>query len=662
MNTALTRISLHHSFKRQLKRIFYVAAAVSLSACQTPILQPNLSNLDTAKVANIDDVTGSANAFDVVEISDVVAAPDADAVAKATITDTPLANATFEALAPPIESVINIAKSLQPSNVISYNVEEQAYPTAQAIAEKIVNNNLLGWSEIDSDASTSEAAHFLSEPHKNNNPVTPIDVSATMVSEKTIEIVPDIIPDLDLWQITVANYGLSKVVNARIDQHYNWYNSHKAYMHRVTTRASRYYHFMLHSALDQSLPAEIALLPIIESGFDPFAYSSGRASGAWQFIPSTGRSFGLKQNWWYDGRRDIVASTKAAHKYLLQLHKMFDGDWLLAIASYNGGQGTVLKAIKRNKKLGKPTDFWSLDLPKETMNYVPKLLAVAQVISEQAGTDTLNSIANKAYFKSIDVGSQIDLAQAAEMAKITTDEMYRLNPAFNQWATDPQGPHHLLIPIAHLNTFNSNLAKLPSSKRVSWERYTIVPGDSLLRLANRYHVSVELLRTINNVDGTMIRAGKTLMIPIASKDAAAYTLSAAQRVIARQKQINQTQASKRVEYKVKSGDSLWKIAKKYKVSIKQIASWNKLSSKSVLQIGDKLNIWPRSSSNKLPAAQRNIVKKLTYKVRSGDNLSVIAHRFSVTVKDIQKWNQSLKKYLQPGQQLSLFVNVTKLKQ
>ena len=662
MITALTKISLHHSFKRQLKPIFYVAAAVSLSACQTPILQPHLSNSDMSKVANIADVTDSTDASDGVEISDVVAAPDTAAVTKATIIDTPLANATFEALAPPIESVISIAKPVQPSNVISYNAEEHAYPSAQAIAEKIVNDNLLGWSEIDSDASTSEAAHFLAEPHKNINPVTPLDVLATQVSEKTIEIVPDIIPDLDLWQMTVANYGLGNVVNARIDQHYNWYNSHKAYMHRVTTRASRYYHFMLHSALDQSLPAEIALLPIIESGFDPFAYSSGRASGAWQFIPSTGRSFGLKQNWWYDGRRDIVASTKAAHKYLLQLHKLFDGDWLLAIASYNGGQGTVLKAIKRNRKAGKPTNFWSLDLPKETMNYVPKLLAVARVISEQAGTDTLNSIANKAYFNVIDVGSQIDLAQAAEMANITTDEMYRLNPAFNQWATDPQGPHHLLIPIAHLNTFNSNLAKLPSSKRVSWERYTIVPGDSLLRLANRYHVSVELLRTINNIDGTMIRAGKTLMIPIASKDAAAYTLSAAQRVIARQNQINQTQASKRVEYKVKSGDSLWKIAKKYKVSIKQIASWNKLSSKSVLQIGDKLNIWPRSSSNKLPAAQRAIVKKLTYKVRSGDNLSVIAHRFSVTVKNIQKWNQSLKKYLQPGQQLSLFVNVTKLKQ
>jgi membrane-bound lytic murein transglycosylase D len=151
------------------------------------------------------------------------------------------------------------------------------------------------------------------------------------------------------------------------------------------------------------------------------------------------------------------------------------------------------------------------------------------------------------------------------------------------------------------------------------------------------------------------------MIPIASKDASAYTLSAAQRVINRQLQIGQTQASQRIEYEVKSGDSLWKIAKKYKISIKQIAKWNKLSFKSVLQIGDKLNIWPRSSS-KLASAQRKVVKKVTYKVRSGDNLSVIAHRFSVTVKDIKKWNQLLKKYLQPGQQLSLFVNVTKLKQ
>jgi membrane-bound lytic murein transglycosylase D len=506
------------------------------------------------------------------------------------------------------------------------------------LAQKFAASNDHEWSELDTEASTSTAANLLADGNQIEAPVT-----------------------LDLWQMTVANYGLEKINNSRIDQQYNWYNKHKEYMHRVTTRASRYYHYILHSTIDQSIPAEIALLPIVESGFDTFAYSSGRAAGAWQFIPSTGRAFGLKQNWWYDGRRDVVASTQAAQKYLLQLHKMFDGNWLLAIASYNGGQGTVMRAIKRNKKAGKPTDFWSLDLPRETMNYVPKLLAVARVIAEQAGTPNLYSIKDEAYFEAIDVGSQIDLAQAAEMANITTDEIYRLNPGFNQWATDPQGPHKLLIPIAHAEPFKKALAELPLNQRVAWERYKIVNGDSLLKLANRYHVSVDILRSINNINGNLIRAGKTMLIPIASKEASAYTLSAAQRVITRQQQISQSQASQRIDYKIRSGDSLWKIANQYKVSVKQLLSWNKLGTKSILQIGDKLSIWPRVSANKL-VSRRQVVKKLNYKVRSGDNLSTIAQRFSVTVKQIQTWNQALKKYLQPGQKLTLFVNVVALKQ
>ena len=615
----LTRNFVHHISKDALKSTCLLALVLFLSACQTTPLQPQLSKKDAIN---------STMAKVIIPVDD-------------------------------LDEVVDTPQEALVFNEIRYNSEAEPYLSAEAIVENITNNNSLGWSELDSEASTSTAADLLAEAYQNVDQ----NVDQNITLDITIEAIPEPIAKLDLWQLTVANYGLGRVENARINKYYKWYNKHTEYMRRVTTRANRYYHFMLHEALDQSLPAEIALLPIIESGFDPFAYSSGRASGAWQFIPNTGLAFDLKQNWWYDGRRDIVASTNAAHKYLLMLHKMFDGDWLLAIASYNGGQGTVLKAIKRNRKAGKPTDFWSLDLPQETMNYVPKLLAVARVIAEQAGTDSLNSIADEAYFKSVSIGSQIDLAQAAEMANITTDEMYRLNPAFNQWATDPQGPHNLLIPIAHLETFKASLLDLPSSKRVAWERYKIVSGDSLLALANQYHVSVDLLRTINNIDGHMIRAGKTLMIPIASKDAAAYTLSAAQRVINRQQRITQTLAGQRIEYKIKSGDSLWKIAKKYKVSIAQIASWNKLGTKSVLQIGDKLNIWPRSSGNKLPAkTQRNVVKKLTYKVRSGDNLSAIAHRFSVTVNDIQKWNQSLKKYLQPGQQLSLFVNVTKLKQ
>ena len=626
----LIRILIQKTFLYPFKAMFLVATLFILSACQTTTLKPQ------ASVAQ-NNVTPIKVVIDTVE--EVIIEPP-------------------KKLA---EDSINVALGTSQKTItsgkINYIFSRGVYQSAQSIAKKIVDETTLDCSELDYDENTAAAVFLRKEAYKEAQKDTQVVATPSI----KLAIKPAPAPKLDLWQLTVANYGLGKIENVRIEPHYKFYNKHKELMHRVTTRASRYYHFMLHQALDKSLPAEIALMPIIESGFDPFAYSSGRASGAWQFMPATGCGYGLKQNWWKDGRRDIVASTNAAHKYLLKLHKMFDGDWLLAIASYNGGQGIVLKAIKRNKKAGKPTDFWSLKLPRETMHYVPKLLAIARVVAEQAGTDTLYSIADEAYFEAVDIGSQIDLAQAAKMANITTDEMYRLNPAFNQWATDPQGPHALLIPIAHVDRFKTSLLAIPESKRVTWKRYTIVAGDSLGKLARRYHVSADLLRSINNIDSYMIRMGETLIIPIASKGAEAYTLSAAQRVISRNQQIAQTQVSQSIEYKIKSGDSLWKIAQKYKISIKQIVGWNKLRTNSVLKIGDKLSIWPRNRSNKLVTAKRKVVEKLTYKVRSGDNLSAIAQRFSVTIKDIRKWNQALKKYIQPGQRLSLFVNVTNVK-
>src|SRR5690606_25387789 len=197
----------------------------------------------------------------------------------------------------------------------------------------------------------------------------------------------------------------------------------------------RYLHHIDEQADARDMPLELVLLPIVESAFDPFAYSHGRASGPWQFIPSTGKHFGLEQDWWADQRRDIVASTEAALTYLQQLADRFDGDWLLALASYNAGAGNVSRAITRNRNAGKPTDYWSLQLPRETMAYVPKLLALAQIVRdpEQFGLD-VPAIADEPYFTSIDVGGQIDLAQAAEMADISLEELYLLNPAFNRWA------------------------------------------------------------------------------------------------------------------------------------------------------------------------------------------------------------------------------------
>ncbi|MDW1632071.1 transglycosylase SLT domain-containing protein, partial [Vibrio sp. Y176] len=196
------------------------------------------------------------------------------------------------------------------------------------------------------------------------------------------------------------------------------------------------------------LPMELALLPVVESSFDAFAYSHGSAAGLWQFVPGTGKMMGLEQNYWYDGRRDVAASTDAALDYLVQLNERFDGNWEHAIAAYNSGGGRVSSAIRKNKKLGKPVDFFSLDLPKETSSYVPKLLALADVVANQEkyGID-IPSIPNKPVLTLVDPKEQLDLAIAADYAGIGVKELQSYNPAYNQWSTAPEGPHQLLIPV-----------------------------------------------------------------------------------------------------------------------------------------------------------------------------------------------------------------------
>ncbi|WP_171901000.1 transglycosylase SLT domain-containing protein, partial [Glaciecola punicea] len=222
----------------------------------------------------------------------------------------------------------------------------------------------------------------------------------------------------DLWEKIQYQMTLPIPQNQpRLDAQKNWYLRHPAYMQRVSKRARPFLYHITQRLEQENMPMELALLPIVESAFDPFAYSHGRASGMWQFIPSTGKRFGMKQTWWYDGRRDVIASTEGAIKYLRYLNDMFDGDWLHALAAYNSGEGRVMRAIKKNKRAGKPTDFWSLDLPRETRAYVPKLLALADILKSQ---DEYNfswpKIANAPVVEIVDVSSQIDLAVAARMA------------------------------------------------------------------------------------------------------------------------------------------------------------------------------------------------------------------------------------------------------
>lgn len=462
-----------------------------------------------------------------------------------------------------------------------------------------------------------------------------------------------------LWDRIRAGYKLPDETNPRIQKYLDWYVKHPAYMSRVTQRGSKYLHYIVTQLEANDMPLELALLPIVESAFDPFAYSHGRASGIWQFIPGTGKQYGLKQNWWYDGRRDIVAATDAAIKYLKSLHRRLNNDWLLALAAYNSGAGNVRKAIRYNKAHGKPTDFWSLNLPKETKAYVPQLLALAKVVYNPANYDiALTDVYNQPYFAMIDIESQIDLDHAAQLADISTNDLYLLNPGFNRWATDPKGPHRLLIPIAKAESFTDKLNALPANERVKWQRYEVRSGDSLISIAKKFNTNVSALKDTNKIKGNMIRAGKPLLIPMASGKQGAYAYSAKERLKRTQKRAGNS-GSHRITYYVKSGDSLWSIAQKYKVSVSKLAKWNGMAPKDVLKQNQKLVIL--SQSGKSSPAENSIIRKVAYRVRSGDSLARIAGKFNLSVKDIIHWNPVNKnKYIHPGQNLTLFVDVTRI--
>jgi len=470
--------------------------------------------------------------------------------------------------------------------------------------------------------------------------------------------------DDDIWQRVRAGYALEHHTDqSRVQSFIDWHQCHPDYLHRVTARGEPYLHMILEKIEERGMPTELVLLPIVESAFVPFAYSHGRAAGIWQFIPSTGRYFGLDQNWWYDGRRDIYASTNAALDYLQKLHKSFDGDWLLALAAYNAGGGNVRKAIRKNKRLGKPTDFWHLDLPKETKYYVPKLLAMSAIVEEPLAYGlSLWPVDDLPYLTKVETNGQIDLAVAAELAELELDEIYQLNPGFNRWATSPDGPHHLLLPITHAERFSASLNKLPDEERVTWLRHKIKSGETLSHIATNYHTTTSVLKEANNIRGSNIRAGKYLLVPTSSKPVTGYSLSSTERL---KKQQNRKRSGQKLVHVVSNGDTLWDLSREYGVTTRQLAKWNGMAPKDPLKLNQKLVIWKEEKSNASlkPVAYTAPIakdKKIRYTVRKGDSLYRIADKFNVGVGDITRWNSlNQKSVLRPGQKLTLYVDITR---
>ncbi|MEL7310037.1 MAG: LysM peptidoglycan-binding domain-containing protein [Pseudomonadota bacterium] len=444
---------------------------------------------------------------------------------------------------------------------------------------------------------------------------------------------------------------------SRTDAQRNWYLRHPEYLNRVFDRSRPYLHFIVGEIERRGMPLELALLPIVESAFDPFAYSHGRAAGLWQIIPGTGRRFGLDQNWWYDGRRDVIASTRAALDYLEFLAKRYDGDYELAVAAYNSGEGTVDRAIRRNRKAGKPTTFWDLKLPRETSSYVPKLLALADIVGRPDRFElSLPIIQDEPQLAVVDTGGQIDLALAADLAAVDIDTLYRLNPGYNQWATAPDGPHTLVVPITQEAMFGEALAALPNNERMRWQRHKIREGQSLSEIAEQYGVTVKTLQQTNQLRGTMIRAGQHLLVPTASAPRDSYALSASARL---SRQQNKARQGVRVEHRVQSGESFWTIARKYSVGTRALASWNNMAPRDTLAVGKTLVVWTETPGS-APARQTTTTRKVFYTVRNGDSLARIAGRFRVRVKDLVKWNDlDINQYLRPGQKLKMFVDVTR---
>jgi membrane-bound lytic murein transglycosylase D len=481
----------------------------------------------------------------------------------------------------------------------------------------------------------------------NNNSVSAADTTTEMPN--------------DLWQRIRDGFRLEGQDHRFVKPYIDWYAKHQAYLDRVVERARPFLYDIVEELKAQDMPMEIALLPVVESAFQPFAYSPGRAAGIWQFIPGTGKIYGLKQNWWYDGRRDVPAATKAALKYLSRLHKRFDGDWLLALASYNSGEGRVSRAVKKNKRKGRPIDFWSLDLPVETKGYVPKLLAISAIVARTKEHNiVLGSIPDEPYLKRIDIGSQIDLALAAELADLPIETIYKLNPAFNRWATDPKGPHRLSLPIDKAEGFLEALAKVNKKSRIRWQRHRIRQGETLGHIARKFQTTVELLQDVNNIRDKWIRAGKSIIIPVATKNLKHY-LSEDQRRLALQRT---NRRGIKVKHTVRPGDTFWDISRKYKVKVGQLASWNGMSPRDSLKPGQKLVIWAKNrsiASARYAAPPSNARRQqLHYKVRKGDSLARIAQKFSVSISKIRRWNSLPKgKYLQPGKRLTLYVDVTR---
>lgn len=487
------------------------------------------------------------------------------------------------------------------------------------------------------------------------DPFDAIDRATRRIArEPRREIVDDteIEPERDLIARIVDRFEFAECPQGSAAlQWAQWFGARPDYMERVLNRAHPWLYDIANEIETRELPGELALVPIVESAFDPFAYSRERASGTWQFLASTALDRGVPINDWYDGRRDVHVATRAALDYLSHLNNLFDGDWNLALAAYNAGQGRVQRSIRANQLRNRGTRFEELTLPRETRAYVPKLHGLGCLFREPERFELeLPVWNNEAIIARIELPGPTDVVALSAKADLGIAELVALNPGLNKHMTPPGGPHHVFVPIDRAEDVRAVLPLLNGYDLVSWQNITVRRGDTLSALAQRNNTSVAMLKEVNGLNGDRLSVGQVLRLPSAngtlpSDSAWAYRY---QEMASLQERLL---PSRQFHHRVRPGESLWVIAQRHSVSVADLQRWNNLGQSTMIRPGQRLSIRGTAANPASAAARAQVT---SYTVRNGDSLWLISRRLQVPLADLMRWNNlDENSLLRPGQVLSI---------
>ncbi|MDR0248023.1 MAG: LysM peptidoglycan-binding domain-containing protein [Burkholderiales bacterium] len=468
-------------------------------------------------------------------------------------------------------------------------------------------------------------------------------------------------PETDLWEIIVEGYGIPDLEGPLVRKWEQWYSSRPDYIARMIDRSRLYLYHIVHEVQARHMPMEIALLPMIESAYNPNALSSSRASGIWQFIPSTGKNYGLKQNWWVDERRDVLSATDSALDYLQKLYGDFN-DWHLALAAYNWGEGSVSRALIKNRAQGLPRTYEALKMPKETANYVPKLQAIKNIVrNPEKYNIELADVPDAPYFTVVKTTKRMDVDKAASLAGMSKEEFLALNPHHNRPVIAGADEFTLLLPIDKAERFASKL-ELVDQPLVTWQAYRLHKDETFAQVANKFGMSLEALQAVNGLGRrAQAREGVTLLVP-AEQPSWTAEASLAKAVF------TTVPIGRMSHYKVKRGDTLTQIARRHDTTVEELMRLNGLKSAQNLRVGKNIRVYsdvarttslPTQSLDRASATASTraatTVQGAYYKVQKGDTLGQIASHYRVSVQDLMRWNGLANaKALRAGQNLRVF--------